>query len=147
MEPSGAAGKVSGQLAALIVVAPPSSHLDLLERPLVAHLAIVRPDGAPQVNPMWFVWDGAIRMVKISLTKSRHTYECIQQEPRVALSITDPDDQYRYIQLRGVAELEDDETGDFYRSLEQRYNRRVVDLRDRVVATISPTAFKVRSDT
>jgi hypothetical protein len=46
-----------------------------------------------------------------------------------------------------VAQLEDDETGDFYHSLEQRYHRRVVDLHDRVVATISPTAFKVRSDT
>jgi PPOX class probable F420-dependent enzyme len=121
--------------------------MDLLERPLVAHLAIVRSDGAPQVNPMWFMWDSGTFVLKFSLTKSRHTYQYIQREPRVALSITDPDDPYRYIQLRGVvAQLEEDATGDFYHSLEQRYQRKVLDLRDRVVATISLTAFKVRSD-
>jgi predicted pyridoxine 5'-phosphate oxidase superfamily flavin-nucleotide-binding protein len=39
----------------------PDSHRDLLERPLYAHLATVRPDGKPQVNPMWFGWDGEVR--------------------------------------------------------------------------------------
>lgn len=37
----------------------PESHLDLLTRPLFGHLATTRPDGTPQVNPMWFSWDGA----------------------------------------------------------------------------------------
>ena len=37
---------------------PPTSHQDLLERPLFAHLATVRPDGAPQSGLMWFAWDG-----------------------------------------------------------------------------------------
>jgi hypothetical protein len=32
--------------------------MDLLERPLFAHLATSREDGWPQVNPMWFAWDG-----------------------------------------------------------------------------------------
>ena len=36
----------------------PETHLDLLERPLFAHLATVRPDGAPQSSVMWFAWDG-----------------------------------------------------------------------------------------
>ena len=37
----------------------PASHADLLERPPFAHLGTVRPDGQPQVNPMWFEWDGS----------------------------------------------------------------------------------------
>ena len=36
----------------------PTSHRDLLERPLIAHVATVRTDGGPQTNPMWFGWDG-----------------------------------------------------------------------------------------
>ncbi|MFC6565714.1 pyridoxamine 5'-phosphate oxidase family protein [Actinoplanes utahensis] len=36
----------------------PEEHRDLLERPLIADLATVREDGTPQVNPMWFAWDG-----------------------------------------------------------------------------------------
>lgn len=36
----------------------PESLADLRERPLYAHLATVRPDGAPQVNPTWFRFDG-----------------------------------------------------------------------------------------
>jgi len=37
----------------------PASHADLLERPLFAHLATIRPDGAPQSSVMWFIWDGS----------------------------------------------------------------------------------------
>jgi hypothetical protein len=36
----------------------PESRMDLLERPLFAHLATSRQDGWPQVNPMWFAWNG-----------------------------------------------------------------------------------------
>jgi len=35
----------------------PESHADLLERPLFAHLATIRPDGSPQISVMWFAWD------------------------------------------------------------------------------------------
>ena len=31
----------------------PESLADLVERPLYAHLATVRPDGTPQANPTW----------------------------------------------------------------------------------------------
>jgi hypothetical protein len=41
-------------------IRPPESHLDLLERPLFAHLATVANDGSPRVNPMWFAWDSQV---------------------------------------------------------------------------------------
>ena len=66
----------------------------------------------------------------------------------MSLSITDPDDQYRYIQLRGTLEhVEPDPTGAFYQSLQQRYRgytREVPDKDVRVVLTIRPTGFKAR---
>jgi len=66
----------------------------------------------------------------------------------VALSIADPDNQYRYIQVRGVVEgIENDPTGHFYQVLQQRYRGKVTEVADRdvrVILTIRPTGFKVR---
>jgi pyridoxamine 5'-phosphate oxidase-like protein len=78
----------------------------------------------------------------------RHNYRYLQSNPRVALSIVDPDDGYRYLQLRGeIQSVERDPTGAFYNTLQQRYRGRTTEVKDRdvrVVFTIRPTAFKVR---
>jgi PPOX class probable F420-dependent enzyme len=130
----------------LVPMQPPASHADLLTRPTFAHLATVRADGAPQVNPMWFLWDPDQGLVKMTHTKVRHNYRLLQREPRVALSILDPDRPYRYLQVRGVVErIEDDPTGAFHEALQQRYLGRVGEVPDRearVVLSVRPTAFK-----
>jgi PPOX class probable F420-dependent enzyme len=127
---------------------PPDSHLDLLQRPLFAHFATVASDASPRVNPMWFYWDSAAGVVKMTHTNQRHNYRYLQQNPRVAMSIVDPDDQYRYLQLRGEVEnVEADPTGAFYQTLQQRYRGYTTEVKDRaarVILTIRPTAFKVR---
>ncbi|HEY0583693.1 MAG TPA: PPOX class F420-dependent oxidoreductase [Chloroflexota bacterium] len=127
---------------------PPASHLDLLERPLFAHFATVAADGTPRVNPMWFLWDNDAGVLKLTHTNERHNFRNLQQNPSVAFSIVDPDNQYRYIQLRGVVEdSEADPTGAFYQTLQQRYRGETSEVKDknvRVIFTIRPTAFKVR---
>jgi PPOX class probable F420-dependent enzyme len=129
-------------------VRPPEGYLDLLERPLFAHFATVAGDGSPRVNPMWFVWDNAAGVVKLTHTNQRHNYRYVQKNGRVALSIVDPDNGYRYLQLRGEIErVEPDPTGAFYNTLQQRYRGHTSEVKDkdvRVVLTIRPTAFKVR---
>src|SRR5207248_8786525 len=103
-------------------VRPPASHLDLLNRPLFAHFATVAADGSPRVNPMWFLWDDTAGVIKLTHTNQRHNYRYLQKNPQVALSIVDPDNQYRYIQVRGTIEnVEPDPTGAFYQTLQQRY--------------------------
>jgi PPOX class probable F420-dependent enzyme len=124
---------------------PPESHADLLSRPVYAHLATIRPDGAPLVNPMWFLWDEAQGVIKLTHTKRRSNYRFIQSEPRVALEISDPYDPLRYLQIRGVVEaIDDDPTGAFYEILQKRYSGtgEVSDREYRVVITVRPTAFK-----
>jgi PPOX class probable F420-dependent enzyme len=129
-------------------VRPPDSHLDLLERPLFAHFATLAGDGSPRVNPLWFLWDNHAGVFKLTHTSQRHNYRFLQKNPRVALSVADPDDQYRYIQVRGEIEhVEPDPTGAFYNTLQQRYRGRTSEVRDRdvrIVLTLRPTAFKVR---
>jgi PPOX class probable F420-dependent enzyme len=127
---------------------PPESHADLLERPVFAHLATIRPDGAPLVNPMWFLWDKTQGVIKLTHTKRRSNFKYLQKEPRLALAISDSDDPYRYMQIRGVVEgVEDDPTGAFYQVLQMRYMGKVGEVSDReyrVILTVRPTGFKGR---
>ena len=129
-------------------VRPPESHRDLLEKPLFAAFATVARDGSPRVNPMWFVWDDARGVLKMTHTNQRHNFRMLQNNPRVALSIADPDDPYRYLQVRGeIEKVEPDPSGDFYNTLQQRYRGHTTEVKDRdvrVIYTIRPTGFKAR---
>ena len=124
---------------------PPESHRDLLERTLFAHLATVAADGSPRVNPMWFLYDADANRVRLTHTRKRHNYQYLRSEPRLAIAISDPDDQYRYLQMRGEVEGEEaDPEGDFYNVLQQRYRGRTSEVRDRadrVIFTIRPTGW------
>ena len=105
-------------------------------------------DGAPLVNPMWFLWDKDLGVVKLTHTNQRHNFRYLQKNPRVALSIVDPDNAYRYIQVRGVIDhVEADPEGTFYQTLQKRYRGYTSEVKDRdvrVIFTIRPTGFKVR---
>src|ERR1700722_12447473 len=63
------------------MVAVPAGYDDLLERPLYGHLATTRPDGAVQVSPMWFDWDG--ELLRFAHTTKRQKYRNVQRNPRL----------------------------------------------------------------
>ena len=121
----------------------PESHADLLEGPNFGHLATIRPDGSPQSSVMWFAWDGS--RLRLTHTKARQKFANLAKEPRVALSIADPKDQYRFIEVRGVVESidDDDETASFYQSLRDRYGMpgKITDADVRIIITIKPETY------
>lgn len=121
----------------------PESHADLLVGPNFAHLATVRPDGSPQSSVMWFGWDGS--RLRLTHTKTRQKFANLEKEPRVALSIADPKDPYRFIEVRGTVESieDDDATASFYKSLQARYGMdyAVPDADVRVIITIKPETY------
>ena len=82
------------------MLAIPSAYLDLLEqKKAFAHLATLMPDGSPQVTPVWFDYkDGRIR---VNSAKGRTKSRNMKEGSRIALAIMDPDNPYRYIQVRG----------------------------------------------
>ncbi|HEX2027611.1 MAG TPA: PPOX class F420-dependent oxidoreductase [Nitriliruptorales bacterium] len=85
----------------------PESHRDLLDAPGFAHLASLGPDGAPQSHPVWYDFEDG--RVVISTTKNRQKYRNVTRDERVALSILDPENPYRYLEIRGrVVSIEDD---------------------------------------
>ena len=121
---------------------PPTSHLDLLYRPLFAHLATVRPDGAPQSGLMWFALDG--ERARFSHTRTRQKVRNLAHEPRVSFHLVDPDNPYRTLEVRGrVESIDADPDASFYRSLQERYDLvvPVFDADVRVVITVVPTSF------
>ncbi len=120
----------------------PPSHVDLLERPLFAHLATIRPDGSPQSSVMWFDWDGS--RVRFSHTSTRQKYRNLLADGRVSFHVQDPENAYRTLEVRGrVESMEPDNGAKFYRKLQQRYDSHVpvLDADVRVVIVVKPTSY------
>lgn len=67
----------------------PQTVADLLDRALVAELAVVRADGQPVVHPLIPLWDGD-RVYMTSSVLFSKKLERIKRNPRVSFSITDP---------------------------------------------------------
>ena len=77
----------------------PDGYADLFHKKAFAHLATVMPSGEPQVTPVWVDYDG--KHVLFNTAEGRQKDKNLQRDRRVALSITDPDNPYRYIEVRG----------------------------------------------
>lgn len=80
----------------------PDEYGDLLKKPAFAHLATLMKDGSPQVTPVWCDYDGT--HVRVNSAKERLKDKNMRRDKRVALSIQDPDNPYRYIAIRGTVE-------------------------------------------
>lgn len=82
------------------MVAIPDDFLDLLQqKKAFANLATLMPDGSPQVTPVWF--DYASGVVRVNTAKGRVKARNLRDGSQVAVAIMDPDNAYRYIQIRG----------------------------------------------
>jgi PPOX class probable F420-dependent enzyme len=88
----------------------PEKYLDLFEKKAFAHLATVMPDGSPQVTPVWVDYDG--EYILVNSARGRQKVKNVQRDAKVAVSILDPDDPYRYLQVRGVVEEVTEEGAD-----------------------------------
>ena len=83
------------------MAAIPDKYLDLLQqKKAFANLATVMADGSPQVTPVWVDYkDG---LVRVNTAKGRTKARNMKEGSHVALSIMDPDNAYRYVQVRGT---------------------------------------------
>lgn len=98
----------------------PDTHLDLVTGKSFAHVATIGPDGEPQSTPVWI--NGDADTIRFSQTTDRQKYENLQREPRVAMSMIDTDNPYRYLEVRGrVSDISDDQDNAFIDSLAQKY--------------------------
>jgi PPOX class probable F420-dependent enzyme len=77
----------------------PEKFRDLFQKRAFANLATLMPDGRPQVTPVWIDYDGG-RLI-VNTAKGRQKDRNMRRDPRVSLSIVDPDNPYRYLEVRG----------------------------------------------
>ena len=99
----------------------PQQYLDLVtDKKAFAHLATVMKDGSPQVTPVWLDFtDGVIR---VNTARGRVKDRNLKVGSRVALSVADPDNPYRYVQVRGKVTKENEQGADAHiDSLAKKY--------------------------
>src|SRR6201998_942847 len=77
----------------------PEKYRDLFQKRAFASLATLMPDGRPQVTPVWCDFDG--EHVLFNSAKGRQKDRNVRRDPRVAVAIIDPDNPYRYLEVRG----------------------------------------------
>jgi PPOX class probable F420-dependent enzyme len=78
---------------------PAGFHDLLTDKKAFANLATIMPDGSPQVTPVWFDYTNG--RIRVNTAKGRVKARNMAEGSRVALSILDPDNAYRYLQVRG----------------------------------------------
>jgi PPOX class probable F420-dependent enzyme len=98
----------------------PDKFTDLFDKKVFANLATLMPDGRPQVTPVWCEFDGT--HILVNSAQGRQKDRNMRRDPRVSLSVMDPDNSYRYIEVRGeVVEIEEDSNLAHINKLAKKY--------------------------
>ena len=99
----------------------PATHADLLTtKHAFAHVATLNPDGSPQVTPVWVDFDGD--HVIFNSAKGRQKDRNVRRDARVALAIVDPDNSYRYLEIRGtVVEITEQGADEHINKMAKKY--------------------------
>ena len=103
----------------------PASHRDLLDGQ-VATLATIGPDGRPQLSEVWFLAED--NTILLSLNTSRQKTKNLMANPAANLFLLDLANPYRYLEIRGDAEITPDDDYSFADRLGAKYH---ANLRDR----------------
>ncbi len=78
----------------------PDKYVDLFDKKVFAALATLMPNGSPQVTPVWIDYDG--ENVVFNTAVGRQKDKNLQADGHVAMSLVDPDNPYRYLEVRGT---------------------------------------------
>lgn len=120
----------------------PTDYHDLFEKKTFAHVTTLMPDGMPHPTPVWIDYDVDDDRVLVNTAKGRQKHLNVQRDPRVGVSMTDPDEPYRALSVLGeVDTLTEEGAAEHIDSLEQRYRGNDVyqnDRTNRIILEIRP---------
>ena len=103
----------------------PASHRDLLDGQF-ATLATVGPDGRPQLSEVWFLAEDDV--IGLSLNTTRQKTKNLLANPAANLFLLDLAVPYRYLEVRGDAEISADDDYSYADKVGAKYD---ANLRDR----------------
>jgi PPOX class probable F420-dependent enzyme len=128
----------------------PADFLDLFtdETKALLYLATVMPDGSPQVSPVWFSIEGDY--VLINTNEGRTKDKNMKARPRVAMVIQDPNNQDRYLGMRGeVVGFTREGADEHINRLSLKYYNKPWKYREgqqRIIYRIKPLHFNLHYD-
>ena len=95
-------------------------YLDLFQKRAFASLSTLMPDGRPQVTPVWIDYEGG--RVIFNSAKGRQKDKNVRRDPRVALALIDPENPYRYLEIRGrVVEITEEGAAEHINKMAKKY--------------------------
>ncbi|GGN16206.1 pyridoxamine 5'-phosphate oxidase family protein [Halarchaeum nitratireducens] len=100
----------------------PDAYHDLFEKATIAHVTTMNPDGTPHATPVWIGYDADDDRLLVNTERHRRKARNAERDPTVAASMTDPDDDYRFLSVTGeVAEITTDGAREHIDALAHRY--------------------------
>jgi PPOX class probable F420-dependent enzyme len=82
----------------------PSAFHDLFEKPTIAHVVTMNPDGTPHATPVWIDYDADTNRLLVNTERGRRKERNVANDPTVAVSMVDPEDPYRFLSVTGEVE-------------------------------------------
>ncbi|MET8869477.1 PPOX class F420-dependent oxidoreductase [Nonomuraea sp. NPDC004580] len=117
----------------------------LLDAPNYATVTSLNADGGPQSSVVWVRTDGDD--VLFSTVKGRVKPRNYERDPRASLLVIDPDNPYRYVEVRGRVTMTPDPEGALIQELSQKYQERPWEDKpgtERLIVRISPDRVHLR---
>ena len=85
----------------------PDKYSDLFQKKAFGSFTTLMPDGSPQTTPVWIDYQGD--QIWVNSAVGRQKDRNVRRDPRVAIAVIDPDNPYRYVEVRGrVKEITQD---------------------------------------
>ncbi len=98
----------------------PEKYRDLFSKRAFASLGTIMPDGQPQVTPVWCDLEGD--HVIFNSAKGRQKDRNVRRDPRVSLAVIDPENPYRYLEIRGrVVEITEQGASEHIDKMAKKY--------------------------
>ncbi|MCG3215434.1 MAG: TIGR03618 family F420-dependent PPOX class oxidoreductase [Candidatus Heimdallarchaeota archaeon] len=105
----------------------PESIQDLLLGKNFAHVATINPDGSPQVTPVWIDYDKAKNEILMNTAKGRKKTRNMFKGAKVAISIQDQNNPYRYLGIQGeIIDLTETGAKEHINKLSMKYMERAI---------------------
>jgi len=98
----------------------PKAFADILKKPSFAHLSTLMADGGPQSSPVWIDTDGS--QLVVNSAEGRVKDRNMRRDPRVAISVADPENPYRCLMIRGrVSKITKDGADEHINRMAKKY--------------------------
>lgn len=98
----------------------PKDLISLMRQPSTCYIATTMPDGSPQLTQTWVDTDG--EHILINTVQGFQKVRNVERDPRVAVTVSDPDNPWRYFAVRGhVVDVTAEGGAEHIEALAQKY--------------------------